>query len=61
MQTNNADRAAAIEISGVKLVKWKKMLKERKIGTTKKLLSRVPEISGEPVARKARHFDSLDQ
>ncbi len=61
MQTTNADRAAAIEISGVKLVKWKNMLKERKIGTTKKLLSRVPEISGEPVARKALNGQRLDR
>jgi hypothetical protein len=61
MQTTNADRAAAIEISGVKLAKWKKMLKERKIGTTKKLLSRVPEISGEPVARKALNGQRLDR
>jgi hypothetical protein len=61
MQTTNADRAAAIEISGVKLAKWKKMLKERKISTTKKLLSRVPEISGEPVARKALNGQRLDR
>ena len=61
MQTTNADRAAAIEISGVKLVKWKNMLKERKISTTKKLLSRVPEISGEPVARKALNGQRLDR
>jgi hypothetical protein len=61
MQTTNADRAAAIEISGVKLAKWKTMLKDRKIGTTKKLLSRVPEISGEPVARKALNGQRLDR
>jgi hypothetical protein len=61
MQTTNADRAAAIEISGVKLAKWKNMLKERKISTTKKLLSRVPEISGEPVARKALNGQRLDR
>jgi hypothetical protein len=61
MQTTNADRAAAIAISGVKLAKWKTMLNTRKISTTKKLLSRVPEISGEPVARKALNGQRLDR
>jgi hypothetical protein len=37
------------------------MLTARKISTTKKLLSRVPEITGEPTARRVLNAQSLDR
>lgn len=62
MKTNSSDRSAqAIEISGARLAKWKTMLTVRKIGTTKKLLSRVPELMGEQAARKALNGQRLDR
>jgi hypothetical protein len=66
MQTPSADRAArssliAIEMSAVSRAKWKAMLTARKIGTAKKLLSRVPEITGEPTARRALNGQKLDK
>jgi hypothetical protein len=66
MPTPSADRAArsilvAIEMSAVGKTKWKAMLTARKIGTAKKLLSRVPEIVGEPTARRAFNGQRLDR
>ena len=66
MQTPSPDRATrqnlvAIEMSAVGKTKWKAMLTARKIGTAKKLLSRVPEISTEPTARRAFNGQRLDR
>jgi predicted transcriptional regulator len=66
MPTPSSDRAAksilmAIEMSAASLAKWKAMLSARKIGTAKKLRSRVPEIMGEPTARRAFNGQRLDR
>ena len=66
MQTPSSDKAAqprqlAIEMSAAGKAKWKVMLTARKIGTAKKLLSRVPELMGEPTARRAFNAQSLDR
>jgi hypothetical protein len=66
MQTPSSDKAAkprqpAIEMSAAGKAKWKAMLNARKIGTAKKLLSRVPELMGEPTARRAFNAQSLDR
>jgi hypothetical protein len=42
-------------------VKWQAMLTTRKIGTAKKLLSRVPDLRGEPTARRAFNGQRLDR
>jgi hypothetical protein len=61
--TPSLDRSAriVIEMSAVGQAKWKAMLTARKIGTAKKLLARVPEISGEPTARRAFNGQRLDR
>ncbi|WP_310427550.1 hypothetical protein [Chamaesiphon sp. VAR_48_metabat_135_sub] len=62
MQTTNSDRSAqAIEMSAVARAKWLTMLKTRKINTAKQLLSRVRDLHGEPLARKALKGDRLDR
>jgi hypothetical protein len=65
MQTPSAERAARsilqIEMSAASRAKWKAMLTNRKIGTAKKLLSRVPELMGEPTARRAFNGQRLDR
>jgi hypothetical protein len=66
MQNPSSDKAArshlvAIEMSAVAQTKWKAMLRDRKIGTAKKLLARVPELMGEPTARRAFNGQRLDR
>ena len=66
MPTPSSDKAAkshqnAIEMSAAAQTKWKAMLTVRKIGSAKKLLSRVPELTGEPTARRALNGQSLDR
>jgi hypothetical protein len=66
MQTPSSATAAksrppAIEMSAASKAKWKAMLAARKIMTAKKLLSRVPEITGEPTARRVLNAQSLDR
>jgi hypothetical protein len=48
-------------MSAASRAKWKAMLTARKIGTAKKLLSRVPELMGEPTARRAFNGQRLDR
>jgi hypothetical protein len=70
MQTPSSDRSAqasvvpavpTIEMSAGSRVKWQAMLTTRKIGTAKKLLARVPELRGEPTARRAFNGQRLDK
>jgi hypothetical protein len=70
MQTPSSDRSAqasvvpvvpTIEMSAGSRVKWQAMLTTRKIGTAKKLLTRVPELGGEPTARRAFNGQRLDK
>ncbi|WP_309739642.1 MULTISPECIES: hypothetical protein [unclassified Chamaesiphon] len=66
MQTPHSDpvaksRPPAIEMSAAGKAKWKAMLTARKISTTKKLISRVPEITGESLARRVLNAQSLDR
>ncbi len=70
MQTPSSDRSAqasvapvvpSIEMSAGSRVKWQAMLTTRKIGTAKKLLARVPELKGEPTARRAFNGQRLDK
>jgi hypothetical protein len=62
MQITNSDRSAkAIEMSAAARAKWLTMLKTRKINTAKQLLSRVRDLHGEPLARKALKGDRLDR
>ncbi len=70
MQTPSSDRSAksghvpsvpTIEMSAGSRVKWQAMLTTRKIGTAKKLLARVPELGGEPTARRAFNGQKLDK
>jgi hypothetical protein len=66
MQTPRSDPAAksrppAIEMSAASKAKWQAMLMARKIGTAKKLISRVPEITGESIARRVLNAQSLDR
>jgi hypothetical protein len=66
MQTPSSATAAksrppAVEMSAASKAKWKAMLTARKISTAKKLISRVPEITGEPTARRVLNAQSLDR
>jgi hypothetical protein len=70
MQTPSSDRSAqasvvpvvpSIEMSAGSRAKWQAMLTTRKIGTAKKLLARVPELRGEPTARRAFNGQRLDR
>ena len=66
MPTHSSDKAAkshqnAIEMSAAAKAKWQAMLSVRKIGSAKKLLSRVPELTNEPTARRALNGQSLDR
>ncbi len=66
MQTPNSDRVdrsqlIAVEMSAIGQAKWKAILTARKIGSAKKLLSRVPEIATEPTARRAFNGQRLDR
>jgi hypothetical protein len=70
MQTPSSDRSAkfsrnplvpTIEMSAGSRAKWQAMLTTRKIGTAKKLLARVPELGGEPTARRAFNGQRLDK
>jgi hypothetical protein len=65
MQTSSSDRVArakgSIAMSPVGRAKWQNVLRDRRIGTVKQLLSRVRDISGEPVARKALKGEKLDR
>jgi hypothetical protein len=70
MQTPSSDRSATssrdssvptVEMSAGSRVKWQAMLTTRKIGTAKKLLARVPELGGEPTARRAFNGQRLDK
>jgi hypothetical protein len=65
MPTPNSERVdrhlIAIEMSAIGQTRWKAMLTARKIGTAKKLLARVPEISTEPTARRAFNGQKLDR
>lgn len=70
MQTPSSDRSTqasvvpvvpTIEMSAGSRVKWQAMLTTRKIGTAKKLLARVPELGGEPTARRAFNGQRLDK
>ncbi len=66
MQTPSSDKAAranlvAIEMPAASRARWKAMLTARKIVNAKKLLSRVPEILGEPTARRAFNGQRLDR
>ena len=66
MPTPSSDKAAkshqnAIEMSAAAKAKWQAMLSTRKIGSAKKLLSRVPELTNEPTARRALNGQSLDR
>jgi hypothetical protein len=70
MQTHSSDRSAksprlsslpTIEMSAGSRVKWQALLTARKIGTAKKLLSRVPDLGGEPTARRAFNGQRLDK
>jgi hypothetical protein len=60
---NKADRSnlVAVEMSAVGRTKWHTILNARKIGTAKKLLARVPELMGEPAARRAFNGQRLDR
>jgi hypothetical protein len=53
--------AKSIEMSPAAKAKWLTMLKTRKINTAKQLLSRVRDLHGEPLARKALKGDRLDR
>jgi hypothetical protein len=53
--------AKSIEMSPAARAKWLTMLKTRKINTAKQLLSRVRDLHGEPLARKALKGDRLDR
>ena len=62
MKTLSPDLAAkSIEMSPGAKAKWLKMLKTRKINTAKQILSRVRDLHGEPVARKALNGERLNR
>ena len=62
MKTLSPDLAAkSIEMSPAAKAKWLTMLKTRKINTAKQILSRVRDLHGEPVARKALKGERLDR
>jgi hypothetical protein len=62
MKNLSPDLAAkSIEMSPAAKAKWLTMLKTRKINTAKQILSRVRDLHGEPLARKALKGDRLDR
>jgi hypothetical protein len=62
MKNLSPDLAAKpIEMSPAAKAKWLQMLKTRKINTPKQILSRVRDLHGEPLARKALRGDRLDR
>jgi hypothetical protein len=62
MKTSIPSQATkTIEMSPAGRVKWEAMLKTRKIVTAKQLISRVRDLHGEPLARKALKGEKLDR
>jgi hypothetical protein len=65
MQTTSAERAErsarSIEMSPRSKAKWQGMLSSRRISTPKQLLSRIRDVSGELMARKALKGERLDR